>query len=267
LGSATVVVAVLPLSKPCGPSQSAPELLRLRRAYEKHFEAIGEEHSRDAAARLAVGGDFHAIGTLEYYVLKAHGLTPDQLVVDVGCGTGRLACQLARRGHRRYAGFDITESAVDYARSLCGENNDWKFETTDGLHIALPDAAADVVCFFSVFTHLTHEHTFLYLREAARLLREGGLIILSFLEFGIDTHWTQFEAAVRGFGKGGEPIVLLDRGAIRRFAGALGLEVLGLVDGNVPTFPIEEEIVSADGRVMTGRGYLGQSLGILRKHS
>jgi SAM-dependent methyltransferase len=246
------------------PVESQPELQRLRAAYDRHYESIAGVNTRTAAAELAVGGDFEAIGALEYYALKAHGMTCDDLVVDVGCGTGRLSSQLARRGHRRYAGFDILESAVNYSRVLCGRP-DWQFDVTDGLRIGVSDGLADIVCFFSVFTHITHEHTYLYLKEAARLLRKGGIVVMSFLEFGIPIHWAQFESAVRQFGTGAAPVVFLDRIAISRFAEALDFDVLGLVDGDVPTFPIGEEIPLADGRVMKQLGHLGQSLGILRK--
>ena len=240
------------------------DLPQLRSRYEQHYAALTNSHEATKAAHLAVGGDFVAVGALEYYALKAHGLRPDHLVVDIGCGTGRLALQLAERGHERYAGFDIIASAVSYAREACGRP-EWEFGVTDGLRIPFLDSVADFACFFSVFTHVAHEHTYLYLEEARRLLRPGGLVVFTFLEFGISSHWVQFESAVRNFGLNREPIVFLDRDAIVRFAQQLGYEVLALVDGDKPTFPIDEEIISAGDVVMKGRGYLGQSLGVLRK--
>ena len=239
-------------------------LLELRRRYQLHYSSLGQRETRDHAAELAVGGDFEAVGALEYYALKAHGLAINHRVVDVGCGTGRLSVQLARRGHEHYAGFDLMPEAVDHARAIC-RRPDWTFAVTDGLQIATSDGAADFVCFFSVFTHVAHEHTYLYLQESKRVLQAGGLVVFTFLEFKIPSHWVQFEAAILGFGREVEPIVFLDRAAIRSFAARLDLEVLALVDGDVPTFPIEEPITWEDGRVMHGRGYLGQSLAVLRK--
>ena len=238
-------------------------LEQLRHRYDQHYASL-LDGARPAVAERVVGGDFEAVGALEFYALKAHGLQPDHLVVDVGCGTGRLACQLVRRGHQRYVGFDLVPAAVDYARNLCGRP-DWRFAACDGLQIDVPDEQADFVCFFSVFTHIAHEHTYLYFREARRVLKSGGLVVFSFLEFSIATHWAQFDAAVQGFGTNSEPIVFLDRTAIRGFAMRLGFEVLAIVDGDVPTFPIDEDIVASDGRRMQGRGYLGQSLAVLRK--
>jgi SAM-dependent methyltransferase len=211
-----------------------------------------------------VGGDFLAAGALEYYALKAHGLAATDFVVDIGCGTGRLACQLARRGHQRYAGFDIVESAIKIARDLCARP-EWEFGVTDGLHIPVADGTADIACFFSVFTHVAHEHTYLYLQEARRLLRSGGRAVFSFLEFRIPSHWTQFESAVNHFGGNVEPIVFLDRDAIGQFAARLGYEIVDVLDGDKPSIPIEEEVIRGDGRVMREVGELGQSIAVLRK--
>lgn len=240
------------------------DLKQLHASYENHYAALAGNHQPLQAAQLAVGGDFDAIGALEFYAVKAHGLVPENFVVDIGCGTGRLACQLARRGHQRYAGFDIVGSAVAHARAGC-KRPDWEFGLTDGLHISLGDGVADFACFFSVFTHVTHEHTYLYLKEARRLLKTGALVVFTFLEFSIASHWAVFEQVTLHFGATPVPVIFLDRHAITRFAADLGYEVLALVDGDKPTFPIDEEITTVDGRVMKGRGYLGQSLGVLRK--
>lgn len=240
------------------------EFDQLHTRYEKLYSLLREGHSTEEAEQLAVGGDFEAVGALEYYALKAHGLIPEHFVVDIGCGTGRLACQLARRGHGSYAGFDIMASAIESARNRC-RRPDWTFGTTDGLHVPLMDGVADFACFFSVFTHVTHEHTYLYLKEAHRLLRQGGLVVLTFLEFAIPSHWSEFEHATMKFGSDAVSTVFLDRVATKKFAAHLGFEVLALVDGDSPTFPIDEDIRCSNGHVMKERGFLGQSLCVLRK--
>jgi SAM-dependent methyltransferase len=238
----------------------------VRERYDNHYAGLSKAHSVKEAAALAVGGEFVAVGTLEYYALKAHGLSPDSVVVDVGCGTGRLAYQLARRGHRDFAGFDIAAGAVDYARNLC-KQADWIFGVTDGLRIPMPDKAADFVCFFSLFTHVSHEHTYLYLKEAERVLRRHGIVIFTFLEFSVASHWSPFETAVKNFGSDYPPTVFMDRHAVGKFAHHLNYDVVNIVNGDVPTFPIEEEIVCGDGTRMKDKGFLGQSIAILRKRA
>ncbi|MDB6095101.1 MAG: methyltransferase domain protein [Verrucomicrobia bacterium] len=232
--------------------------------YKNHYAAIAGQHSHDDAAALAVGGEFYTIGALEYYLLKAHGLNESTHVVDIGCGTGRLAAQLASRKHPHYSGFDIMESAVSYARDLC-QMPAWKFGVTAGLKVDVPTGTGDMACFFSVFTHITHEHTFLYLKEAARLLKPGGLVIFTYLEFAVHSHWDAFAKAVNNFGKDAEPVVFLDCAGITQFANHLDFEVLALVDGDKPTFAIEEELILGPCVIMKDRGNLGQSIAILRK--
>jgi ubiquinone/menaquinone biosynthesis C-methylase UbiE len=43
-----------------------------------------------------------------------------------------------------------------------------------------------------LFTHLLHEETYCYLAELRRVLKPGGLLILSFLEFASERHWQTF---------------------------------------------------------------------------
>ena len=65
-------------------------------AYIDHVRRLEQRlGSGDEALRLAVGGEFEAVGKLEYYLLRSLGLNTRHLVVDVGCGSGRLARQLA----------------------------------------------------------------------------------------------------------------------------------------------------------------------------
>ena len=96
---------------------------------------------------LAVGGDFEAVGMLEYFLLIQNGLQRQNTVVDVGCGSGRLAFQLREFLTGPYVGTDVVPALYEYARSIC-ERPDWKFLLTTGLTIPVVDNYADIVCFF-----------------------------------------------------------------------------------------------------------------------
>src|SRR5439155_15208886 len=143
--------------------------LDIRSAYRKYVKTLGQRHTRDRAMQIAIGGEFEAFGILERDLLVQYGLQPAGHVIDVGCGSGRLAKPLSEYLRGPYLGIDIVPDLVDYARDLVGRP-DWRFEVASGLEIPERDGRADIVCFFSVFTHLLHEQSYAYLKESRRVL-------------------------------------------------------------------------------------------------
>jgi SAM-dependent methyltransferase len=237
---------------------------RFNDAYRDHVAALEERLATDEALRVAVGGEFIAVGKLAYHLLRSLGLADGQLVVDAGCGSGRLSVQLAPFGGIRYIGFDVVERLVNYASSL-SNRPDWEFLVTEGNGIPCGDDSADFVCFFSVFTHLLHEDTFRYFRESRRALKPGGQLVFSFLEFRIPIHWDIFMATVENAAPGQHLNQFIDRDAIAAWAAHCGLEVTGIYDGDKPHIPIPEEIRWDHGARMGSFGNLGQSVAVLRK--
>jgi SAM-dependent methyltransferase len=218
----------------------------------RYVASLTARMPHDAAMEYAIGGGFDQIGAIELGLLKHYGLTPDGHVVDVGCGSGRLAKPLA--GYLTagtYLGLDLVPDLVDHARRIAGRP-DWRFEVIDHIGIPEADGRADLVCFFSVLTHLLHEQSYWYLEEAKRVLKPGGLIVFSFLEFAepghMDIFWATLNAAKTGVDA---PMnVFIERNAIHRWADALGLEVLEIRDG---------------GDWIAPEGNLGQAVCVLRK--
>jgi hypothetical protein len=121
-----------------------------------------------------------------------------------------------------------------------------------------------MVCFFSVFTHLLHEHSYTYLQEAKRVLKPNGKIIFSFLEFAIASHWSVFELNLSDMSVGAYPLnMFIGRDAIESWAAHLGLKILAIEDGDKPHIPVQAPIAFEDGRVMEGKGNMGQSICVL----
>jgi SAM-dependent methyltransferase len=73
-------------------------------------------------------------------------------------------------------GVDIDEDAVAYARGRYGGPN-VEFERLDVQELPLPDGSFDVVCSFETIEHLADPGRFL--ARAARVLKEGGLLLAS----------------------------------------------------------------------------------------
>lgn len=218
----------------------------------------------DAALEGAVGGDFFAMGKLEHALLEGLGLSPGHFVVDVGCGSGRLAVQLSGIPDLHYLGTDVVSELLAHAEKLA-KRDDWEFRKTDGIAIPCEDDRADFVCFFSVLTHLTHEDSFRYLTEARRVLKPGGRIVFSFLEFHIPSHWVVFEKMVNAQETRRYLNQFISRDAIGAWAHHLGLVVQEIHDGDKPHIEFDGELTTANGLVMSGKGFLGQSVAVLGK--
>lgn len=238
--------------------------LNFLKSYPEHLAQLRATLPNDAAVEAAVGGEFITVGKLERALLRSLGLADGQFVVDVGCGSGRLAWQLAAEPELRYLGTDVVPDLLDHARALC-RRPDWSFVTVGGISIPCESSSADFVCFFSVFTHLTHDDTFRYLREAKRVLKPGGRIVFSFLEFQIRCHWAVFQDYVENARPGYHLNQFMDRHAIEAWARHLGLRVEFIADGDKPHIPIAEPLTWQDGRVIDGSGSLGQSVAVLSK--
>jgi ubiquinone/menaquinone biosynthesis C-methylase UbiE len=185
-------------------------------------------------------------------------------VVDVGCGSGRLAFQLREFLTGQYVGIDVVPDLYKYAEDICGRP-DWKFLGAPGVTIPAQDNYADFVCFFSVFTHLLHEESYRYLEEAKRALKPGGKIVFSFLEFCMPNHWSVFEGVLSDNRPDKVLNQFLSRDAIQAWAQHLQLQILEITDGDKPHISLDRVIRWDDGTEMIGTGNLGQSICVLTK--
>lgn len=98
-------------------------------------------------------------------------------VLDIGCGTGLFLREARERGWT-VEGIELSRSAVAYARERFG------LPVRQGAldEIALPDAAFDVITMWHVLEHLPDPLA--ALRQAARALRPGGLLLLAVPNIG-----------------------------------------------------------------------------------
>ena len=158
--------------------------------YTKLVHGLMATHPLEEAMSRAVGGAYEAIGAIERAIVRHAGLRDGMSLVDLGCGSGRLASKLGEAIHANYTGIDIVPELLDYAKSKAPA--DYRFMLNRTLNLPLPTGSADMVCAFSLFTHLHQAETFLYLEDARRVLHPGGKVVFSFLEFAEPSHWPVF---------------------------------------------------------------------------
>jgi SAM-dependent methyltransferase len=226
---------------------------------------LSTREDKDEAMAAAVGGEFEAVGAIERFLLVQWGLRDGDYLVDVGCGSGRLAHALDGHFTGRYLGTDVVPELLAYARQLV-EPADWRFEHVEALEIPEADDQADMVAFFSVFTHLLHEHSYVYLQEAIRVLKPKGRVVFSFLEFTVPGHWAVFSNRVDGQSWGsGSLDMFLSRDAITVWAQHLGVEILAIEGGDDSHIELLSPVTFEDGREATSPAALGQSVCVLEK--
>ncbi len=105
-------------------------------------------------------------------------LQPDDAVLEMGCGYGRVACELLKKASR-VVGIDTAVESLDLGRQLAGPGWPCEFLGMDATAMSFPDNLFDVVlcvqngiCAFGVDKALL-------VQEAVRVCRSGGRILFS----------------------------------------------------------------------------------------
>jgi ubiquinone/menaquinone biosynthesis C-methylase UbiE len=236
-------------------------LAAYREKFRQHLRAMSE--SKAVKQHVGDPANFHRMGAIERAIVEAYGLPDDGYLIDVGCGAGRLTLTIENKPRLRYLGTDVVPGLIDYCRKTY--RKDWRFETVEQLLIPEQDEAADMIVAFSLFTHLLHEQSYNYLADFHRVLKPGGLVVFSFLEFEVPGHRKQFMALTRSLERRPALVMFMDRGGIGFFADTLGFRLVEFVSGNTPNVTFDPPVELPDGNVLEGPSSLGQSLCVLEK--
>src|SRR5919197_667302 len=136
------------------------------------------------------GADSPDVGEsyLRWFV-ELGSLSPDEAVLEPGCGRGRMARPLSRylSATGSYDGFDVVPKAIEWCeQNIASKHPNFHFRHVDILNRAYnpegrldpeefefpyPAEAFDFVLLTSVFTHMLPPEVRHYLREIRRVLR------------------------------------------------------------------------------------------------
>ena|ERR1022692_4734936 len=148
---------------------------------------------------LIGGGDFKTIGTEFFNHMKNLGrLMPNQRVLDVGCGVGRMAIPLTNylEPGGKYEGFDAFKEGIDWCnQNISQKHPNFHFQwinifndmynpggkiKANELSFPFENNSFDFAFLTSVFTHMVRKDMEHYLAELHRVLSKGGRCLITF---------------------------------------------------------------------------------------
>ena len=142
--------------------------------------AVAESlYGPDELTRLPRGAVELALGV--GHPVRYAGLTPGEVVLDIGCGAGidTLLAAPAVGPEGKVIGLDMTPAMTERARQHVGLAGAKNVEIREGLmeEIPLPDATVDVIISNGVL-NLSTRHS-RALAEMTRVLRPGGRVAIA----------------------------------------------------------------------------------------
>lgn len=173
----------------CKPEQVFREPLSASLLRRMHSVPLPPPQIRQGDRQRRFDDDFFVeTAERDARLLMSVGLEPGQRLLDFGCGPGRLAIGLIARGWEgSYLGVEVKARHVEWAdRQITSRFPDFRFARVDAANprynptgaesprLPAGDATFDMVCAFSVFSHMLSDDTAAHLAEIRRVLTDNG---------------------------------------------------------------------------------------------
>lgn len=147
----------------------------MKQWYEELYENSGVKYDNECFTQGTMGEcDF---------IEKEIGYDKTVRIIDIGCGTGRHAIELTKRGYT-VVGVDLSDSQLDRAREKASkENLQIDFQKWDARHLPFVNQfdVAIMVCEGGFSLMETDEMNYQILRNASNALTEKGKLIFTTL--------------------------------------------------------------------------------------
>lgn len=164
-----VVVAVL-------WHRSLLDQLKTAARVQQHFDALAPAYADDIPAHYRQQMLARKIDAMLPTLPPAR---PEVRGLDLGCGQGWYACELARRGYAMH-GIDLSEGQIAQAEQYCRANDaQVALRTYDGVHLPYPDAHFDFAYSINVLHHVPNpDAQRALIAEVLRVLKPEGRFLL-----------------------------------------------------------------------------------------
>lgn len=164
---------------------------------ERYWDAFTDAYQESHATQLPTKGAMWSVFRTLEADIRALGDIADRDIVELGCGGAQFSIALARTGTgARCTGVDISKSALEHAETLLAAttNEDGVRPDVSLVHAAaektgLADASFDIA--FSDYGASMFADPYLWIPEAARILRPGGRLAFSAITPVLEMCWPE----------------------------------------------------------------------------
>jgi 2-polyprenyl-6-hydroxyphenyl methylase/3-demethylubiquinone-9 3-methyltransferase len=122
----------------------------------------------------------------------------DDTVLDLGCGYGRVAIELAKHA-KKIIGIDISQDNIELAKKLYQHIDNLEFYKMNAVELNFPADMFDVTICVQNGISAFKEDPYLLVAEALRVTKKGGTLLFSTYSDKIwhdRLHWFQIQAKV-----------------------------------------------------------------------
>jgi SAM-dependent methyltransferase len=153
-------------------------------AYAKHTDwRVGVNGYKGAIGSV---DDWERHGQLQFEFLRSQGLRTHHHLLDLGCGTGRLARKVVPYlEYQHYTGVDISSRALDSANELASREG-WASRKPEFTMVIDSLRQFDFIWAFSVFIHLPADLMAETMYEVAKTMNGESRFLWSYVPEKID---------------------------------------------------------------------------------
>jgi len=229
------------------------------------YDYLDKSLSKEEVGRTFVGGgDAVLMGFFELETIRNFKQLKGSGIVDVGCGIGRLTKYLLEENVGQYLGIDIIPEILHDAIEAAKGHPNFKFAIGENCKIPTHNDSFDVVCGFSLITHLLEEEIFEYFLEARRVLRSNGVAVFSFLDFENPNHQALFFTHARNHRHGhGDLLKFMTKSVLRIFATEAGFSATSFLENGTADISVNGRSSLIDGRAAPRNLAIGQSVCVM----